>query len=96
MVLFFASGALPVLVVQGQEQRAGIGTAVLLLTYTLRLALAVVVLRAVGASDAVDARWTGFAVIAGALAWVTAQAVATLRPHDAADPAAGRSPGDSG
>lgn len=85
---FFGSSALPLLVVRGQEQRAGAGTAVLLLTYTLRLAVAVAVLRLAGRSDAVEPRWTGIAVVAGALAWVGAQAVVSLRtPHEPHDPA---------
>lgn len=76
---FFASGALPLLVVRGQEGRAGLGTAVLLLTYTLRLAVAVAVLRVAGRSDAVEPRWTGLSVVLCALAWVAVQAVVSLR-----------------
>lgn len=81
VVGFFAAGALPLLVVRGDggERRTGVGTAILLLTYTLRLAVAVAVLRLLGGSDAVDPRVTGIAVIAGALAWVVAQAVSVLR-----------------
>jgi hypothetical protein len=87
---FFGSGALPLVVVRGQETRAGLGTAVLLLTYTLRLAVAVAVLRLAGRSDAVEPRWTGLAVVVGALSWVAAQAVVSLRPP----PAAGEDPHD--
>jgi hypothetical protein len=94
VVGFFASGALPVLVVGGEaEQRAGLGTAVLLLTYTLRLAVAVAVLRLVGRSGALDPRVTGLAVIACALAWVVAQAVTVLRSDGAPPTSRGSAPG---
>lgn len=95
VVGFFAAGALPLLVVRGDgERRAGVGTAVLLLTYTLRLAVAVAVLRLVGSSDAVDPRVTGIAVIAGAVAWVVAQAVSVLRP-DGGSATSTRAAGDA-
>lgn len=94
VVGFFGTGALPVLVVGGDaEHRAGLGTAVLLLTYTLRLAAAVAVLRLAGRSDAVDPRVTGLAVIACALAWVGAQAVAALRSGGAPPTSTGSAPG---
>lgn len=96
VVAFFGSGALPLLVVGGDVGRRGaIGTAVLLLTYTLRLAVAVAVLRAVAASDAVDPRMVGGTVIACALAWVMAQAVTVLRSGGTAGTTSGaaRPPG---
>jgi hypothetical protein len=80
VLVFFAAGALPLLVVRGQERRAALGTAVLLLTYTLRLALAVAVLRLAGRADVVLPRWTGLTVVGCALAWVVAQAVVSLLP----------------
>lgn len=95
VVGFFASSALPLVVVRGQEQRAGAGTAVLLLTYTLRLAVAVAVLRVAGRSDAVAPRWTGLAVVVCALAWVTAQAVVSLRAPGPQNPP-GRGPSGAG
>ncbi|HWH29784.1 MAG TPA: hypothetical protein VNU26_12590 [Mycobacteriales bacterium] len=80
VLVFFAAGLVPLLLVRGQEQgRAGLGAGVLLLNYTLRLALAVLVLRAAGRSDAVEPRWTTYAVIASALAWAAGSAGAVLR-----------------
>jgi hypothetical protein len=78
VVGFLGSGVVPLFLVRGQEASAALGAGVLLLNYTLRLALAVVVLRLASRSDAVEPRWTGLAVIAGALAWAAGQAVAVL------------------
>ena len=84
VVGFFAAGLLPLLVVRGQEDRgAAFGAGVLLLNYTLRLAVAVLVLRLAARSGSVEPRWTTFAVIAGALAWTAATAAVVLR-HDQA------------
>lgn len=79
VLLFLAAGLVPLLLVRGQEQSAALGAGVLLLNYTLRLALAVLVLRAAAEWDAVEPRWTTYAVIAGALAWAAASAAAVLR-----------------
>lgn len=88
VIAFFWAGAVPLFVVRGREGEpdrvgAAAGTALLLLTYTLRLAVAVAVLTVAGRSDTVLPRWTGLAVIGCALVWVIAQAAAVLRRDDA-------------
>lgn len=85
---FLGSGLVPLLLVRGPQASATLGAGVLLLNYTLRLALAVLVLRFASRSEAVEPRWTGLAVIAGALAWACGQAAAVLRSDD--DPAGHR------
>jgi hypothetical protein len=82
VVAFLAAGLVPLALVRGQQTSAAFGAGVLLLNYTLRLALAVLVLSAATRSDAVDPRWTAFAVIAAALAWTAGQAAAVLGRGD--------------
>ena len=86
VVGFLGSGLLPFAAAGAMGGSASLGAGVLLLNYTLRLAVAVAVLRVAGRSDAVDPQWTAGAVIATALVWTAAQAVAVLR-KDAHDPA---------
>lgn len=80
VVGFLATGVVPLFLVRGQEASKALGAGVLLLNYTFRLAVAIAVLRVASGSDAVEPRWTGLAVIAGALAWAAGQAAAVLRP----------------
>ena len=91
VVGFLASGLVPLALVRRQEASAALGAGVLLLNYTLRLAVAVAVLRVAGRSDAVEPRWTAYAVVAAALTWTAAQAAAVLRrdagPQEGHDPA---------
>ena len=56
---FLATGVVPLFLVRGQESSAALGAGVLLLNYTLRLAVAVLVLRVASRSEAVEPRWTG-------------------------------------
>lgn len=85
VVGFLATGVVPLFLVRGQESSAALGAGVLLLNYTLRLAVAVAVLRVAGRSEVVEPRWTAYAVIAGALAWAAGQAAAVLGgDHDQA------------
>jgi ATP synthase protein I len=82
---FFGSGIVPLLVVRGDDESSkGLATGILLLTYTLRLAVAVAVLRLGSAADSLDQRWLGLSVIACALAWTGGQVVRTLRDGDPA------------
>jgi hypothetical protein len=85
VVGFLGSGLLPFAAASAMGGSASLGAGVLLLNYTLRLALAVAVLRVAGRSDAVEPRWTAGAVVAAAFAWTAAQAVAVLRRGPAAD-----------
>ena len=85
VVGFLATGVVPLFLVRGQESSAALGAGVLLLNYTLRLAVAVAVLRVAGRSEAVEPRWTAYAVIAAALAWAAGQAAAVVGgDHDQA------------
>lgn len=79
VVAFCSSGTLPLAVFGGVGERAGVALAVLLLTYTLRLAVALVVLRLAGRSDLLEPRVIGLTVIACALAWTGTQVRSALR-----------------
>jgi ATP synthase protein I len=82
---FFGSGIVPLLVVRGDDESSkGLATGILLLTYTLRLAVAVAVLRVGSATDALDQRWLGLSVIACALAWTGGQVVRAMHGGDPA------------
>jgi hypothetical protein len=94
VVGFLASGLIPLLLVRGQEASAALGAGVLLLNYTLRLAVAVLVLRVASRSDAVEPTWTAYAVIAAALAWAAGQTAAVLVPDGGSPDATPRSAGD--
>lgn len=83
VVGFLGTGVVPLLLVRGRESSAALGAGLLLLNYTLRIAVAAMVLRVASRSDAVEPRWAGLAVIVCALAWAAGQAVAVLRSdHD--------------
>lgn len=74
VVLFFWTGALPLLMVGGDLSLAGIGFLMLMMTYALRLVGLAVALALAARSDAVDVRWLAFTLIACALVWVITQA----------------------
>ena len=83
VLAFFGSGIVPLLLVRaGDESSKGLATGILLLTYTLRLALAVAVLRVGAEVESLDRRWLGLSVIACALAWTAAQVVRGVRRPD--------------
>lgn len=69
VVLFFWSGLVPLLLTRGQEDRAALGLAVLLVNYTLRLALALLLLRAADTAGAVDPDVLGITIIVTTLVW---------------------------
>jgi len=79
VVGFFVSGRVPLLLAHhgGLQVRAGVG--LLLLTYTLRLAVALMVLAVAGQSEAISRRWLGISIIVSALAWSSLQLVSLLR-----------------
>lgn len=80
VLAFFGSGIVPLLVVRGEDESSkGLATGILLLTYTLRLALAVAVLRVGSRTHVVDRRSLGLSVIACALAWTAAQVIRGIR-----------------
>lgn len=74
VVLFFWTGALPLLLVGGDLSLAGLGFLMLMMTYALRLVGLAVALALAARSDAVDVRWLAFTLIACALVWVITQA----------------------
>lgn len=78
VIAFFWTGTVPLRVVR-DDQGAALGLAVLLLTYTLRLAVALLVLALVRRTGVVEPRWTGLVVIVCALVWVGVQTAASLR-----------------
>lgn len=73
VALFFWSGVVPILLSRGQEDRAAMGLAVLLVNYTLRLALALLFLRAAARADLVDPRVLGVTIIFTTLTWTGTQ-----------------------
>ncbi len=70
---FFWTGALPLLLVGGNLQLAGVGFVLLLMTYGLRLVGMLVVLTVASRSDSVDTRWLAITVIGCTLVWVGTQ-----------------------
>ena len=74
VVLFFWTGALPLLLVGGDLSMAGIGFLMLMMTYALRLVGLAVALALASRSDAVDVRWLALTLIGCALVWVITQA----------------------
>jgi uncharacterized membrane protein len=81
--LFFWTGLLPILLTRGQEGRAALGLAVLLVNYTLRLALALLALRAAEHASLVDTRVLGVTVIVATLVWTSTQVALLGRDHPA-------------
>jgi hypothetical protein len=82
---FFVTGIVPLLLVRGEDESSkGLATGILLLTYTLRLAVAVAVLRVGAEADRLDRRWLGLSVIACTLAWTAGQVVRSVRAGDPA------------
>lgn len=74
VILFFWTGALPLLLVGGDLSLAGIGFVMLMMTYALRLVGLAVALALAARSDAVDERWLALTLIVCALVWVITQA----------------------
>jgi len=72
-LLFFWTGALPLLLVGGNLSLAGVGFVLLLMTYALRLVGLLIVLSIASRSDAVDIRWLAVTVIVCTLVWVSTQ-----------------------
>ena len=80
VVAFFLASGLPLLVAgDGQRGQAGMGFLVLLMTYVLRLLVAIGVLTVAATSGAVDRRAMGLTVIGCALVWTTTQVVLGAR-----------------
>lgn len=73
VVLFFWSGVLPILLSRGQEDKAALGLAVLLVNYTLRLALALIMLRLADRAGQVDGGAIGLTIIVCTVVWTATQ-----------------------
>jgi hypothetical protein len=69
VVGFFWSGTIPVVLTDGARLGPAAGLALLLLTYTLRLAVVVLVLQLISRSERVDPHWLGGTMIVCALTW---------------------------
>lgn len=79
VIAFFASGFVPLVVARTGGLRAGAGLAVLLLTYTLRLALVLLALRLATRADFVHPTALGTTVVITALAWSGVHLAVVLR-----------------
>jgi hypothetical protein len=79
VVVFLWSGLVPLYVTRALESRVGVGLGVLLLTYTLRIALIVLVLRLAARSESLDGRWLGVTLIACALTWPAVHVAVVMR-----------------
>jgi ATP synthase protein I len=78
VVVFFASGSVPLVLAGQAGLRAGAGVALLLLTYVLRLVLALAVLVVAASSDRVDPAALGVTLIVCALTWSGLQVLAVV------------------
>ena len=72
-LLFFWTGALPLLLLGGNLSLAGVGFLLLMMTYALRLVGLVIALSIASRSGAVDMPWLAITVIACTLVWVGTQ-----------------------
>ncbi|PSL06705.1 hypothetical protein CLV30_10291 [Haloactinopolyspora alba] len=81
VVGFFWSGMIPLFVVRELRTGAGTGMAVLLLTYTLRLAVVLMALQVSSGLDALDERSLGVTIVACALTWILVHVVTSVRGH---------------
>lgn len=76
---FFWTGLLPLFAVKGPDASMATGLAVLLFTYTARLAVVLVVLVLSRRWDFLDERWAGVTIIASALTWIATHVALTIR-----------------
>jgi len=79
---FFASGSVPLFLAGQVALTRGSGVALLLMTYTLRLMLVLLVLAVAAQTDLVDGPSLGVTVIACTLAWSALQMLAVLQARD--------------
>jgi len=79
---FFASGSVPLFLAGQVALTRGSGVVLLLMTYTLRLLLVLMVLAVAAQTDLVDGPTLGVTVIACTLAWSGLQMLAVLQARD--------------
>lgn len=77
VAVFFVSSALPLFMAANQP--AGVGLLLVMMTYGMRLTLALVVLAVAARSESFDPRWLGAVVIAGALTWCALHVAVVIR-----------------
>lgn len=76
---FLSSGYLTLLVSRAAQNIAGMGMAVLILTYITRLMLVVIGFVLVDQADVVDGLWFGVTIMATALTWSVVHALTAIR-----------------
>lgn len=79
VVAFFSTGLLPLLLAGSAAPRAGMALALLLLTYTLRLALVLLGLRLAERAEFLHAPSLGTTIIGCAVVWCALHVVAVIR-----------------
>jgi hypothetical protein len=81
VIAFFASGALPVVLARYLPPSGLAGAGVLIVTYSLRLALIFIVLGVLTTVDGVDTRWLGLSLMTCALVYTLTYAVTMFREN---------------
>lgn len=81
VAVFFASGALPVLLARYLPPSGLAGAGALIVTYSLRLALIFIVLGVLTSVDGIDHRWLGLSLMACALVYTLTHAVLLFREN---------------
>ncbi|TDD66038.1 hypothetical protein E1262_23425 [Jiangella aurantiaca] len=81
VIAFFASGSLPVLLARHLPPSGLAGAGVLIVTYSLRLALIFIALGVLTSIDGVDERWLGLSLMACALVYTLTYAVTMFREN---------------
>lgn len=81
VIAFFASGSLPVLLARHLPPNGLAGAGVLIVTYSLRLALIFIALGVLTGIDGLDERWLGLSLMACALVYTLTYAVTMFREN---------------
>ena len=76
---FLSASAAPLRLVSPTGQRAGVAAMALLVLFTARLALAVIILKLLDRAGALSAHWLGITVVACALVWPATQLAVVVR-----------------
>ncbi|PZF85779.1 hypothetical protein [Jiangella anatolica] len=85
VVAFFATGALPVLLTRLLPASGLAGAGVLIVTYSLRLALIFIALGVLTGIDGLNERWLGLSLMACALVYTLTYAVTMFRENSRGD-----------
>jgi hypothetical protein len=79
VVAFLSSGLIPVLLIRNEQVTPAMGLGLLLLTYSLRMLLAVAALIFLSRTDALDRQWIGATVVVTALTWISVHVAHAIR-----------------